>query len=234
MSVTQRRAVCFALVATVVFRVPIVRLGNATDPDSASAISPLDIVASQLVLPVEHAANGARQNKAQADVDPGDLVRALLYPGELGRSVLEAYACATDKTKKCTRSQKAAFPEWTAVADVQKLKRIDARLTRAFESKKTTIVAGSFFTCGSAFQALRKGNPGTLGVFSAVSLVWGFFGAGRKNDVAPDVGLLIIAAMTYQSYRIAARAEALRSKRRKEELERVRAEGEAERAKKKK
>ena len=88
MSVTQRRAVCLALVATVVFRVPLMRLGDATDADNA--ISPLDVVASQLVLPVEHGANGAKRNKAQADGDPGDLVRALLYPGELGRSVLDS------------------------------------------------------------------------------------------------------------------------------------------------
>ena len=67
----QRRAVCLALVATVVFRVPMMRLGDATDADNA--ISPLDVVASQLVLPVEHGANGAKRNKAQAEGDPGDL-----------------------------------------------------------------------------------------------------------------------------------------------------------------
>jgi hypothetical protein len=229
MSVMQRRAVCLALVATVVLRVPMMRLGDATDLDNA--ISPLDVVASQLVLPVEHGANGAKRNKAQAEGDPGDLVRALLYPGELGRSVLDAYACATDKTKKCSREMRASIPEWRSSADVRKLKRLDARLTKVFGSKKTTLVAGSFFTIGAAFQAFTKGNPGTLGVFSVVANVWALFSAG--GNVAPDVGLVILLAMTYQSYRIAGAAKRARAKKRKAEIERVRLEAEAEKAKKK-
>ena len=229
MSVTQRRAVCLALVATVVFRVPLMRLGDATDADNA--ISPLDVVASQLVLPVEHGANGAKRNKAQADGDPGDLVRALLYPGELGRSVLDAYACATDKKKKCSREMAATLPDWKSAADARKLKRLDARLNSVFGSKKTTLIAGSFFTVGAAFQAATKGSPGTLGVFSVVALLWSLVSAGRA--VAPDVGLVIVLAMTYQSYRIAGAAKRARAKKRKAEIERVRAEGEAEKAKKK-
>ena len=230
MSVTQRRAVCLALVATVVFRVPLMRLGDATDADNA--ISPLDVVASQLVLPVEHGANGAKRNKAQADGDPGDLVRALLYPGELGRSVLNAYACATDKKKKCSREMAATLPDWKSAADVRKLKRLDARLNSVFGSKKTTLIAGSFFTVVAAFQAATKGSPGTLGVFSVVALLWSLVSAGRS--VAPDVGLVIVLAMTYQSYRIAGAAKRARAKKRKAEIERVRAEAEAEKAKKKK
>jgi len=229
MSVTQRRAVCLALVATVVFRVPLMRLGDATDADNA--ISPLDVVASQLVLPVEHGANGAKRNKAQADGDPGDLVRALLYPGELGRSVLDAYACATDKKKKCSREMAATLPDWRSAADVRKLKRLDARLDSVFGSKKTTLIAGSFFTVGAAFQAATKGSPGTLGVFSVVATLWSLVSAGRS--VAPDVGLVIVLAMTYQSYRIAGAAKRARAKKRKAEIERVRAEAEAEKAKKK-
>ena len=229
MSVTQRRAVCLALVATVVFRVPLWRLGDATDADNA--VSPLDVVASQLVLPVEHGSNGAKRNKAQTDGDPGDLVRALLYPGELGRSVLDAYACATDKKKKCSREMAATLPDWKSAADVRKLKRLDARLNSVFGSKKTTLIAGSFFTVGAAFQAATKGSPGTLGVFSVVALLWSLVSAGRA--VAPDVGLVIVLAMTYQSYRIAGAAKRARAKKRKAEIERVRAEGEAEKAKKK-
>ena len=231
MSVTQRRAVCLALVATVVFRVPLMRLGDATDADNA--ISPLDVVASQLVLPVEHGANGAKRNKAQADGDPGDLVRALLYPGELGRSVLDAYACATDKKKKCSREMAATLPDWKSAADVRKLKRLDARLNSVFGSKKTTLIAGSFFTVGAAFQAATKGSPGTLGVFSVVATLWSLVSAGRSKKVAPDVGLVIVLAMTYQSYRIAGAAKKARAKKRKAEIERVRAEAEAEKAKKK-
>ena len=230
MIVTQRRAVCLALVATVVFRVPLMRLGDATDADNA--ISPLDVVASQLVLPVEQGANGAKRHKVQADGDPGDLVRALLYPGELGRSVLDAYACATDKGKKCSREMRATFPEWKSAADVRKLKRLDARLNSVFGSKKTTLIAGSFFTVGAAFQAATKGSPGTLGVFSVVALLWSLVSAGRA--VAPDVGLVIVLAMMYQSYRIAGAAKRARAKKRKAEIERVRAEAEAEKAKKKK
>jgi len=232
MSVTQRRAVCLALVATVVFRVPLMRLGDATDADNA--ISPLDVVASQLVLPVEHGANGAKRNKAQADGDPGDLVRALLYPGELGRSVLDAYACATDKKKKCSREMAATLPDWKSAADVRKLKRLDARLNSVFGSKKTTLIAGRFFTVGAAFQAATKGSPGTLGVFSVVATLWSLVSAFlEKRSVAPDVGLVIVLAMTYQSYRIAGAAKRARAKKRKAEIERVRAEAEAEKAKKK-
>ena len=231
MSVTQRRAVCLVLVATVVFRVPLMRLGDATDADNA--ISPLDVVASQLVLPVEHGANGAKRNKAQADGDPGDLVRALLYPGELGRSVLNAYACATDKKKKCSREMAATLPDWKSAADVRKLKRLDARLNSVFGSKKTTLIAGSFFTVGAAFQAATKGSPGTLGVFSVVATLWSLVSVLKTRSVAPDVGLVIVLAMTYQSYRIAGAAKRARAKKRKAEIERVRAEAEAEKAKKK-
>ena len=229
MSVKQRRAVCLALVATVVFRVPLWRLGDATDADNA--VSPLDVVASQLVLPVEHGSNGAKRNKAQTDGDPGDLVRALLYPGELGRSVLDAYACATDKKKKCSPEQRATLPDWKSAADVRKLKHLDVRLDSTFGSKKTTLIAGSFFTVGAAFQAATKGSPGTLGVFSVVALLWSLVSAGRS--VAPDVGLVIVLTMTYQSYRIAGAAKRARAKKRKAEIERVRAEAEAEKAKKK-
>lgn len=228
MSVMQRRAVCLALVATVVFRVPMMRLGNANDFDNA--ISPLDVVASQLVLPVDHPATGAKRNKAQADGDPGDLVRTLLYPGALARSVLDAYQCATDTSKKCTPVQAATLPDWNTVADVAHLKRLDKRLNIVFDNKKTTLVAGSFFTLGSAFQAATKGNPGTLGVFSVVALLWSMFAAGQKSKVTPDVGLVAILALTYQTFRIASAAKKLRSKKRKQELERVRAEAEAERA----
>ena len=229
MSVKQRRAVCLALVATVVFRVPLWRLGDATDADNA--VSPLDVVASQLVLPVEHGSNGAKRNKAQTDGDPGDLVRALLYPGELGRSVLDAYACATDKKKKCSREMAATLPDWKSAADVRKLKRLDARLNSVFGSKKTTLIAGSFFTVGAAFQAATKGSPGTLGVFSVVALLWSLVSAGRS--VAPDVGLAIVLATMYQSNRIAGAAKRARAKKRKAEIARVRAEAEVEKAKKK-
>ena len=229
MSVKQRRAVCLALVATVVFRVPLWRLGDATDADNA--VSPLDVVASQLVLPVEHGSNGAKRNKAQTDGDPGDLVRALLYPGELGRSVLDAYACATDKKKKCSPEQRATLPDWKSAADVRKLKHLDVRLDSTFGSKKTTLIAGSFFTVGAAFQAATKGSPGTLGVFSVVALLWSLVSAGRS--VAPDVGLAIVLATMYQSNRIAGAAKRARAKKRKAEIARVRAEAEVEKAKKK-
>ena len=211
MSVTQRRAVCLALVATVVFRVPLMRLGDATDADNA--ISPLDVVASQLVLPVEHGANGAKRNKAQADGDPGDLVRALLYPGELGRSVLDAYACATDKKKVLARD--GGDPaDWKSAADVRKLKRLDARLNSVFGSKKTTLIAGSFSPWARRSRRRpreARGPPGVLG--RRVALVARL----RRRAVAPDVGLVIVLAMTYQSYRIAgaARGRARRSARRR-------------------
>ena len=145
----------------------------------------------------EHGANNAKRNKAQADGDPGDLVRALLYPGELGRSVLDAYACATDK-------KKSARARWRRPCRVEirggrsEAETPGREANSVFGSKKTTLIAGSFFTVGAAFQAATKGSPGTLGVFSVVALLWSLVSAGRA--VAPDVGLVIVLAMTYQSY----------------------------------
>ena len=236
MSAMHRRAVCLALVATVVFRVPMMRLGGNVN-DVYDAISPLDVVASQLVLPVMETPGGTTRTKPTTDSDPGDLVRTLLYPGALARSVVQAYACATIPAKTCDASQAKTFPEWGSVADAHQLKRLDQKLTVVFDTKKTTLVAGSFFTIGSVFQALTKGNPGTLGVFSVVALVWSFIAAAAAqkngNKLTPDVGLVLILALTYQLYRIANQAKRARQKKRKVDLERVRLEAEAERQEKK-
>ena len=78
-----QRLVCFALAATVVFQVPMMKIGS----DKARPFTPVSVVASQLALPIPDAPGKPG--------DPGDLLRAIMYPGELVWGAWDAYVCAT-------------------------------------------------------------------------------------------------------------------------------------------
>jgi len=126
--------------------------------DKARPFTPITTVAAQLVLTVE--------DSPDAPGDPGDAVRALLYPGELVWGAWDAYVCATSD-KVCTPAERAWVPQWGSFASVKYLKGHDRQLTRVFGNKKPQILAGSFFAAAGAVVAAIRGNAGTLGIFSA-------------------------------------------------------------------
>ena len=163
-----QRLVCFALAATVVFQVPMMKIGS----DKARPFTPVSVVASQLALPIPDAPGKPG--------DPGDLLRAIMYPGELVWGAWDAYVCATS-AEACAAEKASWTPDWNTFLKVSELKGIDRRLTRVFGAKKSQIIAGSFFSIGASFQALTRGNAGTLGIFSAVVLLWGLVGAAARS-----------------------------------------------------
>ena len=93
-----QRLVCFALAATVVFQVPM-KIGS----DKARPFTPVSVVASQLALPI--------RTRPQA-WGPGDLLRAIMYPGELVWGAWDAYVCATS-AEACAAEKASWTPTGT-------------------------------------------------------------------------------------------------------------------------
>ena len=79
---------CYALAATVILRVPMATM-------ETTAYTPLSVVLSQIVIPIP--------DTPAKPGDPGDLVRAMMYPGALVTSVWDAYTCATSDVRMCGR-----------------------------------------------------------------------------------------------------------------------------------
>ena len=196
-----QRLVCFALAATVVFQVPMMKMGS----DKARPFTPVSVVASQLALPIPDAPGKPG--------DPGDLLRAIMYPGELVWGAWDAYVCATS-AEACAADKASWTPDWNTFLKVSELKGIDRRLTRVFGAKKSQIIAGSFFSIGASFQALTRGNAGTLGIFSAVVLLWGLVGAAADGSATPTWGLFAYLASVYATMNITAQQRAARAWRR--------------------
>lgn len=232
--------------------------------------TPITTVAAQMVLTVE--------DTAESPGDPGDAVRALLYPGEVVWGAWDAYVCATSD-KICTATEASWVPDWHTFVKVSELKGIDKRITRVFTKKKPQIIAGSFFALGGAvagatrggdhhmltdggtacvtliqlvprdlsadFHAaspeldvclatcetfttgsvrsvrrnalvraltLRRGNAGTLGIFSVVMMVWPLL---SSPDATPLWGLLVYVALAWQTMSISRARHAAAAKRRK-------------------
>ena len=104
-----QRLVCFALAATVVFQVPMMKIGS----DKARPFTPVSVVASQLALPIPDAPGKPG--------DPGDLLRAIMYPGELVWGAWDAYVCATS-AEACAEEKASWTPDWNTFLKVSELK----------------------------------------------------------------------------------------------------------------
>lgn len=192
---------CYALAATVILRVPMATM-------ETTAYTPLSVVLSQIVIPIP--------DTPAKPGDPGDLVRAMMYPGALVTSVWDAYTCATSDAP-CDPEKAEWLPRWKSFVSVRGLKGVDETVSRVFAGKKSQVIASSFFAFGASFQALTRGNAGVLGLFSAVTLLWSLLGAMADASVAcsPQWGLLAYLVLVYHTMNIAARARAARERKRK-------------------
>ena len=152
-------------------------------------LSPLKVVAAQLVLPIH--------DTPDSPGDAGDTVRAMLYPGACLEQSWRAWKCRTS-SRGCDADGDDArwVPDFSTgrYARVRDLHVMDKGLTRAFHGGKGQIVAGSFFAVVAAFLSLVRGHAGTLGLFSVVTLALPMLTSSSRCTPSPYMLAYVYAA----------------------------------------